>query len=188
MHPDPVVITGFARTPIGGLRGVFADLSANELGAAAAREAVARAGAPAIDQINMGCVLAAGQGQAPARQAGIRAGLGEHVPAVTVNKMCGSGMVTVMQVCDMLQAGSADCAVAGGMESMTNAPYLLARHRGGARFGHDKVFDSMLLDGLEDAYERGKPMGVFAEEAAQSYQIGRGAQDEYAQRSLERGK
>ena len=188
MKADPVVITGYARTPIGGLQGVFSDLKASELGAAAIKEAVKRAGGPAIDQIAMGCVLSAGQGQAPARQAGLGAGLGENVPAMTLNKMCGSGMQAAILAHDMLVAGSADCVVAGGMESMTNAPYLLAKHRKGARFGHDSVKDSMLLDGLEDAYEAGKPMGAFAEEAARSYQIGRAAQDDYALRSLERAR
>ncbi len=186
MTSDPIVITGYARTPIGGLQGVFADLKASELGAAAVKEAVKRAGAPTIDQIAMGCVLAAGQGQAPARQAGLGAGLGENVPAMTLNKMCGSGMQAAILAHDMIAAGSAECVVAGGMESMTNAPYLLAKHRKGARFGHDSVKDSMLLDGLEDAYEAGKPMGAFAEETARAYQIGRGVQDEYALRSLER--
>ena len=186
MTSDPIVITGYARTPIGGLQGVFADLKATELGAAAIREAVKRAGATNIDQIAMGCVLSAGQGQAPARQAGLGAGLGENVPAMTLNKMCGSGMQAAILAHDMIVAGSADCVVAGGMESMTNAPYLLAKHRKGARFGHDSAKDSMLLDGLEDAYEAGKPMGAFAEETARAYQIGRPAQDEYALRSLER--
>jgi len=188
MSGDPIVITGFSRTPMGGLQGVFADVKAPELGAAAIREAVARAGAPAIDQTIMGCVLGAGQGQAPARQASIGAGLGDDVPATTINKMCGSGMQAAILAHDMLKAGSADCVVAGGMESMTNAPYLLARHRKGARFGHDAALDSMLLDGLEDAYDKGKPMGAFAEETARHYQIGRDAQDEYALRSLARAK
>jgi acetyl-CoA C-acetyltransferase len=188
MSKDPVVITGFARTPMGGLQGVFADVKASELGAAAIREAVARAGAPKIDQTIMGCVLGAGQGQAPARQASKGAGLTDEVPATTINKMCGSGMQAAILAHDMLKAESADCIVAGGMESMTNAPYLLSRHRRGARFGHDAALDSMLLDGLEDAYDKGKPMGAFAEDTARSYQIGRTAQDEYALRSLERAK
>jgi acetyl-CoA C-acetyltransferase len=188
MTSDPIVITGYARTPIGGLQGVFSDLKAAELGAAAVKEAVKRAGAPTIDQIVMGCVLAAGQGQAPARQAGLGAGLSENVPAMTLNKMCGSGMQAAILAHDMIVAGSADCVVTGGMESMTNAPYLLAKHRKGARFGHDSVKDSMLLDGLEDAYDVGKPMGAFAEETARAYQIGRSAQDEYALRSLERAR
>jgi acetyl-CoA C-acetyltransferase len=188
MTNDPIVITGFARTPIGGLQGVFADVKASELGAAAIREAVSRAGTPKIDQTIMGCVLGAGQGQAPARQASKGAGLGDEVPATTINKMCGSGMQAAILAHDMLKAGSADCLVAGGMESMTNAPYLLARHRRGARFGHDAALDSMLLDGLEDAYDKGKPMGAFAEDTAKSYQISRAAQDEYALRSLQRAK
>ena len=188
MTSDPIVITGYARTAIGGLQGVFSELKASELGAAAIKEAVKRAGSPAIDQIAMGCVLAAGQGQAPARQAGLGAGLSENVPAMTLNKMCGSGMQAAILAHDMLVAGSADCVVAGGMESMTNAPYLLAKHRRGARFGHDSVKDSMLLDGLEDAYQAGKPMGAFAEDTARAYQIGRQAQDEFALRSLERAK
>lgn len=188
MTEDPVVITGLARTPMGGLQGVFADVKAYELGAAAIREAVARAGAPNIDQTIMGNVLGAGQGQAPARQASKGAGLGDNVPATTINKMCGSGMQAAILAHDMLKAHSADCIVAGGMESMTNAPYLLARHRKGARFGHDAALDSMLLDGLEDAYDKGKPMGAFAEDTARSYQIGRAEQDDYALRSLERAK
>jgi acetyl-CoA C-acetyltransferase len=185
---DAIVITGFARTPMGGLQGVFADVKAHELGAAAIRKAVSRAGAPRIDQAIMGCVLGAGQGQAPARQASKGAGLTDDVPATTINKMCGSGMQAAILAHDMLKAGSADCVIAGGMESMTNAPYLLARHRRGARFGHDAALDSMLLDGLEDAYDKGKPMGAFAEDTARSYQISRAAQDEYALRSLERAK
>jgi acetyl-CoA C-acetyltransferase len=188
MSNDAIVIAGFARTPMGGLQGVFADVKASELGSAAIREAVKRAGDPAIDQTIMGCVLGAGQGQAPARQASKGAGLGDEVPATTINKMCGSGMQAVMLAHDMLTAGSADCIVAGGMESMTNAPYLLARHRKGARFGHDAALDSMLLDGLEDAYDKGKPMGAFAEDTARSYQISRAAQDDYALRSLERAR
>ena len=188
MTADPIVITGFARTPMGGLQGVFADVAAHALGAAAIREAVARAGAANIDQTIMGCVLGAGQGQAPARQASKGAGLGDDVPATTINKMCGSGMQAAILAHDMLKAESADCIVAGGMESMTNAPYLLARHRKGARFGHDAALDSMLLDGLEDAYDRGKPMGAFAEDTARTYQIGRAEQDDYALRSLDRAK
>jgi len=188
MTKDPIVITGFARTPMGGLQGVFADVKAHELGAAAIREAVARAGMPEVDQTIMGCVLGAGQGQAPARQASKGAGLGDDVPATTINKMCGSGMQAAILAHDALKAESADCIVAGGMESMTNAPYLLARHRKGARFGHDATLDSMLLDGLEDAYDRGKPMGAFAEDTACAYQIGRAEQDDYALRSLERAR
>jgi acetyl-CoA C-acetyltransferase len=186
MIHDPVLIAGYARTPIGSLNGVFAGVKAPALGAAAIRAAVTRAGNPVVDQVVMGCVLAAGQGQAPARQAALGAGLSEAVPAMTVNKMCGSGMAATILAHDALLAGSANLVVAGGMESMTNAPYLLAKHRGGARFGHDVVTDSMLLDGLEDAYQPGKTMGQFAEEAAQAHQIGRAAQDEFAMRSLER--
>ena len=188
MTRGAIVVTGFARTPMGGLQGVFADVKAHELGAAAIREAVARAGAPNIDQTIMGCVLGAGQGQAPARQASKGAGLGDGVPATTINKMCGSGMQAAILAHDMLKAESADCIVAGGMESMTNAPYLLARHRKGARFGHDAALDSMLLDGLEDAYDKGRPMGAFAEDTARAYQIGRAEQDAFALRSLERAK
>ncbi|HEY2009990.1 MAG TPA: acetyl-CoA C-acyltransferase [Rhizomicrobium sp.] len=186
MNSDPILIAGYARTPMGGLNGVFSGLKASVLGAAAIQAAVTRAGNPAIDQVVMGCVLSAGQGQAPARQAAIGAGLNECVPALTVNKMCGSAMAAAILAHDALIAGSADMVVAGGMESMTNAPYLLAKHRSGARFGHDVVKDSMLLDGLEDAYRPGKIMGQFAEDAAQAYQISRAAQDEFAIRSLER--
>lgn len=186
MNSDPILIAGYARTPMGGLNGVFSGLKASALGAAAIRAAVTRAGNPLVDQVVMGCVLGAGQGQAPARQAAIGAGLNESVPALTVNKMCGSAMAAAILAHDTLIAGSADVVVAGGMESMTNAPYLLPKHRGGARFGHDVVKDSMLLDGLEDAYQPGKTMGQFAEDAAQAYQIGRAAQDEFAIRSLER--
>jgi acetyl-CoA C-acetyltransferase len=186
MKNDPIIIAGYARTPIGSLNGAFAGLPAPALGASAIRAAVNRAGSPAIDQVVMGCVLGAGQGQAPARQAAIRAGLSEAVPALTINKMCGSGMAAIILAHDALVAGSADTVVAGGMESMTNAPYLLAKHRSGARFGHDVVKDSMLLDGLEDAYQPGKAMGEFAEDAARNYEIGREAQDTFALRSLRR--
>ncbi|HEX2793265.1 MAG TPA: acetyl-CoA C-acyltransferase [Croceicoccus sp.] len=183
---DPVVIASYARTPMGGMQGVFSDVAAPLLGAAAVRAAVERAGIAGadVDQIIMGCVLPAGQGQAPGRQAAIHAELGEHVTATTINKMCGSGMQAAMMAHDTLLAGSADVIVAGGMESMTNAPYLLPKHRGGARLGHDVVKDSMFLDGLEDAYDPGRLMGTFAEEAAQEYQFTREFQDEYAIRSL----
>jgi len=183
---DPVVIAGYARTPMGGMQGVFADVKSTDLGAAAVRSAVERSGigGDLIDQIVMGCVLPAGLGQAPARQAAIHAGLGEHVPATTINKMCGSGMQAAIMMHDALIGGSVDVAVAGGMESMTGAPYLLKKHRSGARIGHDVVKDSMFLDGLEDAYDEGRLMGAFAEEAAQEYQFTREAQDEYAIRSL----
>jgi len=185
---DQVVITGYARTAMGAFQGAFAGFSATALGAAAVKAAVARSGAAVegIDRIFMGCVLPAGLGQAPARQAGMGAGLPVSVEATTVNKMCGSGMQAAIMAHDALAARSADVIVAGGMESMTNAPYLLAKHRGGARIGHDVVKDSMFLDGLEDAYAPGKLMGAFAEETAQAYQLTREAQDEYALRSLAR--
>ena len=184
---DNVVICSYARTPMGGFQGALSSVSATELGATAVKAAVVRAGVdPArIERIYMGCVLPAGLGQAPARQAALGAGLPQSVEATTVNKMCGSGMQAAIMAHDALAAGSADVIVAGGMESMSNAPYLLAKHRGGARIGHDVVKDSMYLDGLEDAYT-GKLMGVFAEEAARDHQLTREAQDEYAIRSLSR--
>ena len=187
---DPVVIVGAARTPMGSFQGDFSALAAHDLGGAAIRAAVQRAGIAGelVTEVLFGNCLMAGQGQAPARQASKGAGLGDDVPATTINKMCGSGMQAAILAHDMLKAESADCVVAGGMESMTNAPYLLARHRKGARFGHDAVLDSMLLDGLEDAYDKGKPMGAFAEDTARAYQIGRAEQDEYALRSLARAK
>jgi acetyl-CoA C-acetyltransferase len=186
MTTDPIVIAGAARTPMGGFQGELAGVSAAELGGVAIRAALERAGAKPsdVEELLMGCVLPAGQGQAPARQAGFLAGLGEEVPATTLNKMCGSGMKTVMQAHDALLAGSADVVVAGGMESMTNAPYLLDRMRGGARLGHASVKDHMFLDGLEDAYDKGRLMGTFAEDAAQAFQFTRDQQDEYAIRSL----
>ncbi|WP_076073125.1 acetyl-CoA C-acyltransferase [Sphingomonas montana] len=185
---DPVVIVSYARTPMGGFQGALSSVKATELGAAAVRAAVARAGVdPArIDQIMMGCVLPAGLGQAPARQAALGAGLPDSVEAVTVNKMCGSGMQAAILAHDTLAAGSADIVVAGGMESMSNAPYLLQKMRGGARIGHQAVQDSMYLDGLEDAYDPGKLMGHFAEDSAQAYQFTRAEQDAYALRSLDR--
>jgi acetyl-CoA C-acetyltransferase len=187
---DPVTILSAMRTPIGSFQGALSRLSATALGAVAVRAAVERAGiAPErIEEIFMGCVLPAGLGQAPARQAALGAGLPRETQATTVNKMCGSGMQAAILAHDALVAGSADLIVAGGMESMTNAPYLLAKHRGGARMGHDRVMDSMFLDGLEDAYEPGKLMGVFAEEAATVYQLTRGEQDAYALTSLERAR
>ncbi len=187
---DPIVICGYARTPMGGFQGVLGNAKATTLGATAVAAAVARAAAPpdAIDRIYMGCVLPAGLGQAPARQAALLAGLSQSVEATTVNKMCGSGLQAVMMAADTLAAHSADIVVAGGMESMTNAPYLLAKHRGGARLGHDVVKDSMFLDGLEDAYEPGKLMGAFAEEAARTYAFPREAQDAYALQSLQRAR
>jgi len=185
---DPVVIASYARTPMGGFQGALAGASATELGAAAVRAAVARAGVSpeAVQQIVMGCVLPAGLGQAPARQAALGAGLPLGVEAATVNKMCGSGMQAAIMAHDALAAGTADVVVAGGMESMSNAPYLLAKHRSGARIGHDVVKDSMYLDGLEDAYTPGKLMGAFAEDAAGAYQFSRADQDAYAIASLQR--
>lgn len=185
---DPVVICSFARTPMGGFQGALAGVKATDLGAAAVKAAVERAGVPTekVDQIYMGCVLPAGLGQAPARQAAIAAGLGQHVEATTVNKMCGSGLQSVMMASDALLAGSAEVIVAGGMESMTGAPYVMNKHRGGARIGHDVIVDSMMMDGLEDAYQPGKPMGSFAQDTANEYQFTREAQDTYAIESLTR--
>lgn len=183
-----VVIAGAARTPIGGFQGVFSDVTAAQLGGVAIRAAIDGAGA-APDQIDdaiMGCVLPAGQGQAPARQAGFLAGLGEDVPATTLNKMCGSGMKAAMIAWDRIALGQSDIVVAGGMESMTNAPYLLPHMRQGARIGHGKVVDHMFHDGLEDAYDKGRLMGTFAEDCAEKFQLTREAQDEYALRSLSR--
>lgn len=188
MSADPVVIASYARTPMGGFQGALAAATATELGAAAVKAAIERAGiAPhAIDQIVMGCVLSGALRQAPARQAALGAGLPVSVAATTVNKMCGSGMQAAMFAHDALVAGSADVVIAGGMESMSNAPYLLAKHRAGARIGHDTVWDSMYFDGLEDAYSPGKLMGAFAEDAASAFQITREAQDDYAIESLAR--
>ena len=185
---EEVVILGAARTPMGGMQGAFSALAAPVLGGAAIAAALARAGvAPAqVEELLMGCVLPAGQGQAPARQAGFAAGLPESVPATTLNKMCGSGMKAVMAASDQIRAGSAGPIVAGGMESMTNAPYLLPKMRGGARLGHGEVIDHMFLDGLEDAYDRGRLMGTFAEDCAEAFQFTREAQDEYALISLAR--
>jgi acetyl-CoA C-acetyltransferase len=188
MTSDPIVICSYARTPMGGFQGALGSVSATALGATAVKAAVERAGVSpdAVGQIFMGCVLPAGLGQAPARQAALGAGLPQSVEATTVNKMCGSGMQAAMMAHDALVAGTADVIVAGGMESMSNAPYLLQKHRGGARIGHDVVKDSMYLDGLEDAYDPGKLMGAFAEESARDYQFTREAQDAYALRSLAR--
>ena len=187
---DPVVICSFARTPMGGFQGALSGAKATDLGATAVKAAVERAGVdPArVEQIFMGCVLPAGLGQAPARQAAIGAGLGQHVEATTVNKMCGSGLQAAMMAHDALKAGTADVIVAGGMESMTGAPYVMAKHRGGARIGHDVISDSMYLDGLEDAYTPGKLMGAFAEETAGQYQFTREQMDEYAIESLNRAR
>lgn len=188
MRDDPVVIVGYARTPMGGFQGALSSLKATELGAIAVRSAVERAGVSpeGIERIYMGCVLSAGLGQAPARQAALGAGLPNSVSATTVNKMCGSGMQAAIMAQEALAAGSVDVVVAGGMESMTNAPYVLLKHRSGARIGHDRIFDTMMLDGLEDAYEPGKVMGVFAEDAVREYQFTREEQDEFAVRSLDR--
>jgi acetyl-CoA C-acetyltransferase len=190
MSADPIVITSYARTPMGGFQGTLAGATATELGASAVKAAVDRAGlkAGAVDQIMMGCVLPAGLGQAPARQAARGAGLSDAVQATTINKMCGSGMQAAILAHDALAAGSAEVIVAGGMESMSNAPYLLAKHRGGARVGHDRVLDSMYLDGLEDAYEGGKLMGAFAEETAAAYQFTRAEMDAFATESLLRAR
>lgn len=188
MSADPVVIASYARTPMGGFQGALSGVTATDLGAAAVRAAVERAGVDpdAIERIYMGCVLPAALGQAPARQAALGAGLPTSVEATTVNKMCGSGMQAAIMAAEALAAGAADIIVAGGMESMTNAPYALPKHRGGARIGHDRVIDTMMMDGLEDAYDRGKPMGAFAEDSARAYQFTRAEQDEYAVRSLSR--
>ncbi|MBB2671572.1 UNVERIFIED_ORG: acetyl-CoA C-acetyltransferase [Rhizobium esperanzae] len=187
---DPIVIVGAARTPIGSFQGELKDAAAPELGATAIRAALERSGveAEAIEEVVFGCVLPAGQGQAPARQAAIHAGLPFSTGASTVNKMCGSGMKAVMMAHDLIAAGSASVAVAGGMESMTNAPYLLDRARGGYRLGHGRVVDHMFLDGLEDAYDKGRLMGSFAEDCAEAYQFTREAQDNYAIASLTRAQ
>ncbi|MEX0302922.1 MAG: acetyl-CoA C-acyltransferase [Leisingera sp.] len=179
-----VVIAGAARTPMGGFQGMYDGVTAAELGGAAIRAALEGAGAATADEVLMGCVLPAGQGQAPARQAGFAAGLGEEVPATTLNKMCGSGMKAAMIAFDQIALGHAETMVAGGMESMTNAPYVLPKMRGGARIGHGQVIDHMFLDGLEDAYDKGRLMGTFAEDCAEKYQFTREAQDEYALKSL----
>ncbi|MDX1009668.1 acetyl-CoA C-acyltransferase [Sinorhizobium medicae] len=189
-NQDPVVIVGQARTPLGSFQGELKDFSAPDLGGAAIADALKRAGiAPdAVDEVVFGCVLTAGQGQAPARQAALSAGLPLGVGATTVNKMCGSGMKAAMLAHDLIKAESASIVVAGGMESMTNAPYLLDRARQGYRIGHQRALDHMFLDGLEDAYDKGRLMGTFAEDCAEAYQFTRGAQDDYAIGSLEKAK
>ena len=186
---DPVVIVGLARTPMGAFQGAFSSVTAPQLGAAAIKAAMEEAGVAAdkVEQTIMGCVLPAGQGQAPARQAAIYAGLGEHCEATTVNKMCGSGMQAAIMAHDAIKAGSVDIAVAGGMESMTNAPYLLPKARGGMRMGDQQVVDSMMYDGLTDAYAGGA-MGVFADEIASEYQFTREQQDAYAIESVRRAQ
>ena len=185
---EDVYIIGVARTPMGGMQGALADVPASQLGGVAIAAALA-AGDVAphdVDELLMGCVLPGGQGQAQARQAGFAAGLSEDVPATTINKMCGSGMKTTMMGYDQLALGQGQVMVTGGMESMTQAPYLLPKMRGGARIGHAQVQDSMFLDGLEDAYDKGRLMGTFAEDCAMHFQFSRAAQDAYALRSLER--
>lgn len=190
LSADSIVIAGAARTPMGDFQGAFNGVPATELGAAAIRAAVARSGFAAddVDEAFMGCVLSAGLGQAPARQAAIGGGLPQKTGCTTVSKVCGSGMKAMMFAHDLLAAGSADVVLAGGMESMSNAPYLLDKARGGYRLGHGKVVDHMFFDGLEDAYDKGRLMGTFAEECAEQYQFTRQAQDAYAIESLARAK
>ncbi|MEO9818859.1 MAG: acetyl-CoA C-acyltransferase [Paracoccaceae bacterium] len=183
-----VVISGAMRTPMGGFQGELAPMTAPELGGSAIKSALADAKLTTVDEVLMGCVLSAGQGQAPARQASFAAGLGEEVPATTLNKMCGSGMKAAMIAFDQIALGHADTMIAGGMESMTNAPYLLPKLRGGARLGHGQVIDHMFLDGLEDAYDTGRLMGTFAEDCAESYQFTRETQDKFALASLSRAQ
>ncbi|MRU14782.1 acetyl-CoA C-acyltransferase [Roseovarius sp. A21] len=180
-----VVIAGAARTPMGGFQGDFDGVEAPVLGGAAIRAALADARSETVDEVLMGCVLPAGQGQAPARQAGFAGGLGEEVPATTLNKMCGSGMKAAMIGFDQIALGHTDTMISGGMESMSCAPYLLPKMRGGARLGHAQVIDHMFLDGLEDAYDKGRLMGTFAEDCAETFQFTREAQDAYAIGSLE---
>ena len=190
MSDDPIVIVGSARTPMGSFQGALASLSATELGATAIQAAVERSGLPLADvqEVFMGNVLPAGLGQAPARQAAIAAGIPQNVPCTTISKVCGSGMKAVMLAHDLIKAGSNDIMVAGGMESMSNAPYLLDRARQGYRFGHGQVIDHMLFDGLEDAYERGRSMGTFAEDTAAKYGFSREAQDAFAIESVKRAQ
>ncbi len=183
-----VMICGAARTPMGGFQGALSDLTAADLGGIAIKASLEGAGLASVDEVLMGCVLPAGQGQAPARQAGFAAGLGEDVPATTLNKMCGSGMKAAMIAYDQIALGHTDTMVAGGMESMTNAPYMLPKMRGGARLGHGQVIDHMFLDGLEDAYDKGRLMGTFAEDCAETYQFTRETQDAYALASLSRAQ
>jgi acetyl-CoA C-acetyltransferase len=190
MNNDPVVIVSVARTPMGAMQGELKDFAAHQLGAAAIRAAVERAGIEAeqVEEVIMGCVLPAGQGQAPARQAALGAGLPLSAGCTTVNKMCGSGMKAAMFANDLLAAGTNDIMVAGGMESMTNSPYLLPKARSGYRMGHQQVLDSMFLDGLEDAYDKGRLMGTFAEDCAGKYSFSREEQDRFAITSLERAQ
>lgn len=187
---DPIVILGAARTPMGGFQGDFSSLAAHDLGGAAIKAAIERAGiAPSsVDEVLFGNCLMAGQGQAPARQAGFKGGLPASAGAVTLSKMCGSGMEATMLAHDQLLVGSRDVMVAGGMESMTNAPHLMLKGRSGVRIGHDRIFDHMMLDGLEDAYEPGRAMGTFGEQCADKYQFSREAQDAFATTSVNRAK
>ncbi len=187
---DPVVIVSVARTPIGAMLGEFAALNAAQLGAVAVKAAVERAGvkAEAVQEVILGCVLPAGQGQAPARQAAIHGGLPLSTGATTINKMCGSGLKAVMLANDLLLAGTNEVMLAGGMESMTNAPYLIPKGRQGYRYGHAMMYDHMAIDGLEDAYDKGKAMGVFAEDCAAKYSFTREAQDQFAIASLMRAQ
>ncbi len=187
---DPIVIVSAARTPMGAFQGDFASLSAHDLGGAAIKAAIERAGiAPsAVNEVLFGNCLMAGQGQAPARQAAFKGGLPASAGAVTLSKMCGSGMRAAMFAHDMLASGSADVVVAGGMESMTNAPHLLLKGRSGVRIGHDRIYDHMMLDGLEDAYEPGRAMGTFGEDCAAKYSFSREAQDNYATASVQRAR
>ncbi len=190
MSADPIVIAGYARTPMGSFQGALSSLKATELGSFAVRAAIERSGIAGseVGRIYMGCVLPAALGQAPARQAALGAGLPESVQATTVNKMCGSGMQAAIMAVEALQAGAVEVVLAGGMESMTNAPYALGKHRSGARIGHDRIIDTMMMDGLEDAYSPGKPMGAFAQDTADDYQFTREMQDAFALRSLERAR
>ena len=189
-NSDPIVITGMARTAVGGFQGELSPMSAPEIGAVAIDGALERAGVNAADvgEVIFGCVLPAGQGQAPARQAAFGAGIPESVGCTTINKMCGSGMKAAMLAHDLIAAGSADVMVAGGMESMSNAPYLLPKARQGYRMGHGQLLDHMFIDGLEDAYDKGRLMGTYAEDTAQHYQFTREAQDDFAIRSLKRAQ
>ena len=188
--PESIVIVGAARTPMGGFQGDFSSLAAHDLGGAAIKAAVERAGIPAdaVGEVLLGNCLMAGQGQAPARQAAFKGGLPKSAGAVTLSKMCGSGMKAAMFANDMLLAGTHEVMVAGGMESMTNAPYLMLKGRGGYRMGHDRIYDHMMLDGLEDAYEAGRSMGTFGEDCAAKYKFTREAQDAFATASVKRAK
>ncbi|OQS47684.1 acetyl-CoA C-acyltransferase [Chromobacterium violaceum] len=190
MQQQEIVIVGMARTAMGGFQGALSGLTASQLGAAAIRAAVERAGVSAgdVDEVIMGCVLPAGQGQAPARQAALGGGLPQSTPCTTINKMCGSGMKALMMAHDQLLAGNGGVVVAGGMESMSNAPYLMPKARGGLRLGHGEIKDHMFLDGLEDAYQKGTLMGVFAEQCAEKYGFSRQDQDEFAIASLTRAQ